>query len=125
MNADSQPSRSAAPIEPTKRLILITGQEGAGKTTIIRALLPHTPQSARIDGEDVAQINPSLFDAAFWELLRCNVGGLVRNFWQAGYTNVIAGSFFANRMDYIGFRNKSTCTSCSSQLRWRCVIIVV
>ncbi|MFI7449898.1 ATP-binding protein [Nonomuraea sp. NPDC049714] len=33
---------------PERRLILISGQEGAGKTTIIRALLPHTPREAQV-----------------------------------------------------------------------------
>jgi guanylate kinase len=39
-------------------LLIITGQEGAGKTTICRELLAHTPSAARIDGEDLGQTNP-------------------------------------------------------------------
>jgi GTPase SAR1 family protein len=87
-----------------RRLILIWGQEGAGKTTIIRALLPHTPRGARIDAEDLAQVNPCLFDEAFWRLLRANVAVLVRNYWAAGFENVIAGSFFTTRDDFLRFR---------------------
>jgi chloramphenicol 3-O-phosphotransferase len=93
------PSRPAA-----RRLILVSGQEGAGKTTIIRALLPHTPRGARIDAEDLGQVNPCLFDDAFWRLLRANVAGLVRNYWAAGFENVIAGSFFTTRDDFLDFR---------------------
>lgn len=33
----------------SNRLVLVSGEEGAGKSTVIRALLPHTPDAARID----------------------------------------------------------------------------
>jgi chloramphenicol 3-O-phosphotransferase len=89
---------------PERRLILISGQEGAGKTTIIRALLPHTPRGARVDAEDLGQVNPCLFDDAFWRLLRLNVAVLVRNYWAAGFQNVITGSFFITRDDFLRFR---------------------
>src|SRR5262249_25814730 len=97
-NEIAYPSLSAA-----RRLILVTGQEGAGKTTIIRALLPHTPRGARIDAEDLGQVNPCLFDDAFWRLLRANIAALVRNYWAAGFENVIAGSFFTTRDDFLRF----------------------
>jgi predicted ABC-type ATPase len=41
-----------------RRLIIVSGEEGAGKSTIVRALLPSTPQGARIDPEDIGQTNP-------------------------------------------------------------------
>lgn len=85
-------------------LVLITGEEGAGKSTIIRALLPHTPSGVRIDAEDLAQTNPCPMDDEFFELLRRNVAGLVENFWNAGYANVITGSFFRDYRDYVAFR---------------------
>ncbi len=88
----------------TRRLLLISGQEGAGKTTIIRALLPHTPRGARVDAEDLGQVNPCLYDDAFWRLLRANVAGLVRNYWSAGFENVITGSFLGTRDDFLRFR---------------------
>jgi len=37
----------------------VTGEEGAGKSTIIRALLPHTLHGARIDAEDIGQTIPA------------------------------------------------------------------
>jgi hypothetical protein len=85
------------------RLVLVNGEEGAGKSTIVRALLPHTPDSARIDAEDLGQTNPCPMDDDFFELLRRNVAGLVENFWTAGYTNVIAGSFLRDYPDYLAF----------------------
>ncbi|MFD0885909.1 hypothetical protein ACFQ08_15275 [Streptosporangium algeriense] len=94
-----RPDRPAA-----RRLILVSGQEGAGKTTIIRALSPRTPNGAGIDAEDLGQVNPCLFDDAFWRLLRANVAALVRNYWAAGFENVVTGSFFNTRDDFLRFR---------------------
>jgi energy-coupling factor transporter ATP-binding protein EcfA2 len=90
------------------RLILISGEEGAGKSTIIRALLPHTPHGARIDGEDVGQVNPCLMDDDLFDLIRRNVALLVENFWGAGYANVVAGSFLRGYPDYLAFRRLLT-----------------
>ncbi len=39
-------------------LIPTTGKEGAGKGTVLTALLPHTPYAAKLDAEDVGQVNP-------------------------------------------------------------------
>jgi hypothetical protein len=66
------------------RLILIDGEEGAGKSTIIRALLPHTPCGARVDAEDVGQVSPCLMDDDLFGLIRRNVAVLVENSWRAG-----------------------------------------
>lgn len=96
----ANPSPTSRPF----RLVIITGQEGAGKSTLVRALLPDTPCGAQIDAEDVGQVNPWIMDEAFRDLLRRNVAGLVRNFWRAGYVNVIAGSFISNYTDYLKFR---------------------
>ena len=87
-----------------RRLIIVSGEEGAGKSTIVRALLPSTPQGARIDAEDIGQTNPCPMDDRFFDLLRRNVAGLVANFWAAGYVNVIAGSFLRRYSDYVSFR---------------------
>jgi chloramphenicol 3-O-phosphotransferase len=90
------------------RLVLIAGEEGAGKSTVVRALLPHTPDGARIDAEDIGQTNPCPMDDEFFELLRRNVAGLVENFWAAGYVNVVAGSFLRDYPDYVAFRTLVT-----------------
>jgi len=94
------------PASPTRgnRLVVVGGEEGAGKSTIIRALLPYTPVGARIDAEDIGQTNPCPMDDEFFKLLRRNVAGLVENFWTAGYANVIAGSFLRGYPDYLAFR---------------------
>jgi ABC-type Mn2+/Zn2+ transport system ATPase subunit len=43
---------------PDSNLIIIVGQEGSGKSTIVRALLEVTSSAARIDAEDVGAVNP-------------------------------------------------------------------
>jgi ABC-type cobalamin/Fe3+-siderophores transport system ATPase subunit len=99
-------SRSATGVdgEHKRRLILVGGQEGTGKTTLIRSLLPETPLAAAVDAEDVGQVNPCPYDDAFFDLLRRNVAALVQNYWTAGFVNVITGSFFSNYSDYVAFR---------------------
>lgn len=76
-----------------RSLVLVTGGEGAGKTTVMSALLPHTSGGAKIDAEDVGQVNPFIFDRAFLELLWKNVATVIINYWAAGYHTVITGSF--------------------------------
>ena len=80
-------------IRGRQSLIIVTGGEGAGKTTIMAGLLPHTPRGAKLDAEDVGQVNPFIFDRPFLELLWNNVSNVITNFWAAGYTTVITGSF--------------------------------
>ena len=86
-------------------LIIIVGQEGAGKSTLVRALLPKTNPGAQIDAEDIGQINPFKFDSHFKHLLWKNVSALIKNYWSAGLTTVIAGSFLNNYEDYQEFRS--------------------
>ncbi len=97
-------SSGSAPVIRVQRLIIVSGEEGAGKSTIVRALLPSTPYGARIDAEDIGQTNPCPMDDTFFDLLRRNVAGLVANFWAAGYVNVIAGSFLRRYSDHVSFR---------------------
>lgn len=78
--------------EPGRSLILVTGGEGAGKSTVMAALLPQTRGGAKLDAEDVGQVNPFAFGQAFLQLLWSNVADVVTNFWAAGYPTVITGS---------------------------------
>ena len=93
-----------APAVQANRLVIVTGAEGAGKSTIVRALLPHTPRGARLDAEDIGQTNPCPMDDRCFDLLRRNVAALVENYWAAGYVNVVAGSFLRGLADYVAFR---------------------
>lgn len=87
-----------------RNLIVIVGQEGVGKSTLVRALLPHTKPGAQIDAEDLAQVNPFNFDEHFKQLLWKNVAALTQNYWEAGLPHVIVGSFLNDYQDYLGFR---------------------
>lgn len=52
--------------------------------------------------------NPWQMDDAFIRLLHANVADVTRNFRDAGYQNVIAGSFMSNSSDYQTFRTRLT-----------------
>jgi ABC-type transport system involved in cytochrome c biogenesis ATPase subunit len=65
---------------PETNLVMITGQEGEGKSTTLRALGEATPSSARIYAEDVGNTNPWQMDDAYMQLLWKNVADLTRNF---------------------------------------------
>jgi hypothetical protein len=88
------------------RLVIITGQEGVGKTTIVPALLPYVQPGAVLDAEEVGQVNPWQFDEEFKTLLWDNVAAVVRNFWQAGHTTVVNGSFINDYADFERFRSR-------------------
>lgn len=87
-----------------RNLIIITGQEGAGKSTIVRSLLPHTPCAAQIDAEDVGQTNPWEMSEDFILLLWKNVSTLMNNFWDSGFSTVLAASFLSTYEEYKRFQ---------------------
>jgi hypothetical protein len=88
-----------------KNLIIVFGQEGAGKTTIISRLIKYIPYSAQIDAENVGQVNPWVYNEEFLQLLWKNVLDLTQNFWSFGYSTVITGSFLGLYSQYLEFRN--------------------
>lgn len=67
------------------------------------ALLPRTPGGAKIDAEDVGQVNPFIFNQAFLDLLWDNVTSVIANYWAAGYPTVITGSLLDGDT-HTGFR---------------------
>lgn len=85
-------------------LIIITGQEGVGKSTIWKALLAVTPSAASFDAENVGQTNPWEMNEQFIRLLWKNVIDLIRNFRDAGFQTIIAGSFLTTYTEYKEFR---------------------
>jgi NAD(P)H-binding len=93
-----------------QRLIIISGEEGAGKSTIARCC--HPPRTApgstpRTSGRPI----PAQFPRSRPKNVSSNVADLVQNFWAAGYINVIAGSFLRSYSDYVSFRQLLTCPS--------------
>jgi GTPase SAR1 family protein len=88
-----------------RNLIIIFGQEGVGKTTIISKLIEYIPQSAQMDAENLGQVNPWVYDEKFLQLLWKNVVDLTFNFWDFGYNTVITGSFFDDYSQFKEFRS--------------------
>jgi len=89
-----------------KSLIIIFGQEGAGKTTIISTLPEYIPNSAGVDGEDLLNVNPWAWNEKNKKLLWENVIDTTRNFWDFGYNPVITGSFFNYYSEFQEFKRK-------------------
>jgi predicted kinase len=89
-----------------RQLVIVTGQEGVGKSTVVHALLPYLQSGAILDAEEVGQANPWEWDTAFKRLLWDNVAAVAHNFWRAGYTTVVAGSFINDHADYRQFRQR-------------------
>jgi hypothetical protein len=91
-------------VQSPRRLMLISGQEGVGKSSVMRALLPRLARGAVVDGEDVGQVHPWVYDEQFRALHRRNVAAVVSNFWTAGYPNVVTGSILETLEEYRAFR---------------------
>ncbi len=85
------------------RLIVIYGQEGVGKSTITPRLRNYIKNSAAIDAEDLSQFNPWTHSRNDFDLIWKNIVSLTKNFWEAGYNNVIAGSFFDYYSEFNNF----------------------
>ena len=88
----------------TKNLIVVAGQQGVGKSTTVKALFEETRNAARVDCTGVCDVNPWKYDAAFLKLLAKNVVALIRNFWDAGYQNIVVESPFDFYEEYVAFR---------------------
>lgn len=89
-----------------KTLIIIFGQEGVGKTTIISTLPEYIPNSAGVDGEDLINVNPWTWNEKNIKLLWKNVIDTTRNFWDFGYNPVISGSFFNYYSEFKEFKKQ-------------------
>lgn len=62
-----------------KRLILICGANGIGKSTVSRALLQSLPKSAYIDSEYCCAIHPFELTADTVQLFKSNIAALIIN----------------------------------------------
>ncbi len=61
-----------------KRLLIITGQEGVGKTTTTKELVSHIQNSAAIDGEDLGHINPWKYEKVL-DVIGKNILSVINN----------------------------------------------
>ncbi|MDD5050894.1 MAG: hypothetical protein PHV93_04150 [Candidatus Pacebacteria bacterium] len=89
-----------------KNLLIICGQEGAGKSTLAKAIVPHLKNGAAFDAENILQVNPFEFDENFQSLALENSLDLIHNFFEGGYENVVAGSFLIDQTHFDAFKAK-------------------
>lgn len=83
-----------------QKLLIICGQEGVGKSTLAKRIVPHIVNGAAFDAENILQVNPFEMNDEFERLAVDNSAALINNFFQYGYNNVIAGSFIRNKKGF-------------------------
>jgi len=66
-----------------KRLILVCGPNGVGKTTACQGLLEALPRSAYTDSDWCRMMNPFAFDTETTEIVRANIAALMTNYLQS------------------------------------------
>ena len=89
-----------------KKLLIVCGQEGSGKSTFAKKIVPHLENGAAFDAENLAQVHPFEFDESFQNLVIDNSLGLIHNFYEYGYERVVGGSFLNDRKWFDIFRSK-------------------
>lgn len=89
-----------------KKLLIIGGDEGAGKSTLAKKIVPHINNGAAFDAENLVQIFPFEFNNTFQNLVIDNSLDLIHNFYEYGYERVVAGSFVNDRNWFDIFRSK-------------------
>lgn len=79
------------------KLILINGQEGSGKTSVGKLLLHKLKNSAFIDVDSLVTTNPWKFGSETDNLAIQNSIGLINNFSEAGFSNIIVSGLTRNQ----------------------------
>lgn len=80
-----------------KRLLLINGGAGSGKTTTARALLSRVESSAFLDFDPLITVNPWEYREELIDLGLRNAADLIENFFESGYGTVILSSGTGSR----------------------------
>jgi thymidylate kinase len=91
-----------------QKLLIICGQEGVGKSTLIKSLVEHLHHGAVIDAEDLVQVNPWEQNEKFENLVLDNAACIVNNFFKYNYERVVVGSVVRNRKELDLFKTKLT-----------------
>lgn len=89
-----------------KKLLIVFGDEGAGKSTFAKNIVRHLTNGAAFDAENVLQVKPFEYNADFINLAIKNSISLTHNFFEAGYEQVVAGSFIGNREQFDTFKSQ-------------------
>lgn len=72
-----------------KKLIIINGTTGVGKTSVGKLLFKSLPHSTFLDGDDVWQINPFVVNEKTTEMVHQNIAFVLRNYLKSDYENII------------------------------------
>src|SRR3989344_6697321 len=89
-----------------KKLLIVCGQEGSGKSTLSKKIVPHLKNGASFDAENTVQVSPFEFNEAFQSLVIDNSLDLIHNFFEYGYEQVVGVSFLNDRKWFDIFRSK-------------------
>jgi len=72
-----------------KKLIIINGTTGVGKTSVGRLLFKSLSKSTFLDGDDVWQIHPFVVNEETKEMVHKNIAYILRTYLQSSYENII------------------------------------
>lgn len=93
------------------RIIIITGQAGAGKTTTAKLLLFKLDKAAYVEADSLAMVNPFVFGDDLARLCLDNALSVINNYFFAGYFTVIFSGLIGkqSQLDYMinGIKEKS------------------
>jgi hypothetical protein len=80
---------------------IINGAPGIGKTTLLRTILGHLPaDSAVLDGDDVARLQPCDASPRWVNLVQANLVACAANMQQAGVAHLLMGFVFPGEWAY-------------------------
>jgi len=89
-----------------KKLLIVCGAEGVGKSTLAKKILIHLNNGAVFDAENLAQVSPFIFDDSFCNLVIDNSLDLINNFYEYGYERVVGVSFLNHLSWFNVFKSK-------------------
>src|ERR1035437_9011502 len=89
-----------------KKLLIVCGPEGVGKSTLAKKIGPHINNGAAIDTENLAQVFPFIFNDTFNNLIIDNTLDIIHNFYEYGYERIVAVSFVNDLLWFDVFKSK-------------------
>lgn len=89
-----------------KKLLIICGAEGTGKSTISKAIVKHLSNGVAFDAENILQVSPFEFNDGFQNLAVESAALLIDNYFKHGYTLVVAASFLNDKKWLDAFKAK-------------------
>lgn len=89
-----------------QKLLIVCGQEGVGKSTLLKSLVKQLRHGAVVDVEDLLQVNPWKQNKEFENLALDNAAAIVNNFFKYSYPQVAVGSAVRNRKELDLFKTK-------------------